>query len=98
MCESALRHRDTRELYLNKLRAVGPTALGWAYRAQLKPKQNRKQDKKQDTGIKTRQINNQVKHPCPNTLVRTKGIISLKNNFFSAEVIQSFRANAAKAQ
>ena len=40
MCEGALRHRTTRELYSNNLRAVGPS------HAQLKTKQNRKQDNK----------------------------------------------------
>ena len=54
LCEGALRHRDTRELYSNNLRAVGPK------HTQLKTKQNRKQDNKT--------INIQAKHPCPNTL------------------------------
>ena len=40
LCEGALRHRNTRELYSNNLRAVGPN------HAQLKTKQNRKQDNK----------------------------------------------------
>ena len=40
LCEGALRHRNTRELYSNNLRAVGPK------HAQLKTKQNRKQDNK----------------------------------------------------
>ena len=40
VCESALRHRNTMELYSNNLRAVGPN------RAELKTKQNRKQDSK----------------------------------------------------
>ena len=40
LCEGALRHRNTRELYSNNLRAVGPR------HAQLKTKQNRKQDNK----------------------------------------------------
>ena len=40
LCEGALRHRNARELYSNNLRAVGPK------HAQLKTKQNRKQDNK----------------------------------------------------
>ena len=40
LCEGALRHRNTRELYSNNLRAVGPN------HAQLKTKQSRKQGKK----------------------------------------------------
>ena len=53
LCEGALRHRNTRELYLNNFRAVGLKHV------QLKAKQNRKQNlTKQDTGIKTRQMNN----------------------------------------
>ena len=40
LCEGAVRHRNTRELYSNNLRAVGPK------NAQLKTKQNRKQDNK----------------------------------------------------
>ena len=40
LCEGALRHRNTRELYSNNLRVVGPNY------AQLKTKQNRKQDNK----------------------------------------------------
>ena len=40
LCEGALRHRNTRELYSNNLRAVGPN------HAELKTKQNRKQDNK----------------------------------------------------
>ena len=40
LCEGALRHRNTRELYSNNLRAVGHN------HAQLKTKQNRKQDNK----------------------------------------------------
>ena len=40
LCEGALRHRNTRELYLNNLRVAGPN------HAQLKTKQNRKQDNK----------------------------------------------------
>ena len=40
LCEGALRHRNTRELYSNNFRAVGPN------HAQLKTKQNRKQDNK----------------------------------------------------
>ena len=47
LCEGALRHRNTREQYSNNLRAVGPN------HAQLKTKQNRKQDNKQGTGVKT---------------------------------------------
>ena len=39
-CEDALRHGNTRELYSNNLNAVGPN------HAQLKTKQNRKQDNK----------------------------------------------------
>ena len=42
--EGALRHRNTRELYSNNLRAVGPNTLSCAH--QLKTKQNRKQDNK----------------------------------------------------
>ena len=40
LCEGALRDRNTRELYSNNLREVGRN------NAQLKTKQNRKQDKK----------------------------------------------------
>ena len=40
LCEGALRHRNTSKLYSNNLRAVGP------FHAQLKTKQNRKQDNK----------------------------------------------------
>ena len=40
LCEGALRHRNTRELYSNNLRAVGPK------HAQLKTNQNRKQNNK----------------------------------------------------
>ena len=40
LCEGALRHRNTRELYSNNLRAPGPN------HTQLKTKQNRKQDNK----------------------------------------------------
>ena len=40
VCEGALKHRTTRELYSNNVRADGPN------HAQLKTKQNRKQDNK----------------------------------------------------
>ena len=78
-CEGALRDRNTRDLYSNNLRAVGPNY------AQLKKKQNRKQDNKQDTGIKTRYINNQSKHPCPNMLDRSfQLLISLPCMFINS--------------
>ena len=74
LCEGALRHRNTRELYSNNLRAVGPR------HAQLKTKQNRKQDNKTRHRDQNK-VNNQLKHPCPNTLVNIikKQLFSMKN-------------------
>ena len=56
LCEGALRHRNTRELYSNNLRAFGPK------HAQLKTKQNRKQQNKKKGSKQGKQIINQNIH------------------------------------